>query len=374
MPQTEQSGRAPRRHPQRRGNSIFPMQGSPVKHPPPSSISAPQDNKRTNLVILKKSPPAHPVRSVHLTKEHQATHKTTLVAPSVPAAAPEETSEAVQAIANTYNSKLRTKVLVRLLPPTLTEKEFLDSVGPKFQLAINWCRFVPGKRRKRQSSIERSSACYLNFISTGDAEAFIKAYHGHTFVDENHLTYRAVACIAPFQKISQKIVSDRRENTYQSDYFYIEFLKQLTEKKKRIEKNLASSNQINVVLDDKGETITPLLLSFHDRHGVSTTVSGKSYTLDDYKREFLPLEIEQLVPTLKRENGTVRSIDSPSTKRKIANKTGKRYKNRVSKGHSLLSKADLTKKEEDKVVRNSDTYGIHFSFIFELFDEKHYIS
>jgi len=120
-----------------------------------------------------------------------------------------------------------TKVVVRLLPPEITEAELTATID-QYLSNVTWKSFIAGKRVKDGPRPSKNARCYLQF-STGDqAEHFMKEYHGHPFVDDRGEKFLAVACYAPYQKIPRsKMQTDQRENSIEDDVIYKEFLEML---------------------------------------------------------------------------------------------------------------------------------------------------
>jgi len=126
-------------------------------------------------------------------------------------------------------AKVATKVVVRLLPPLITEDELVATINEANLQQAVWTKFLPGKRYKGEAKASRNALCYFQFSSGEQAEAFIKDYHGHQFVDDRGEPFRAVAVYAPYQKApKQKSQKDQREGTIQDDPTYQEFVASLS--------------------------------------------------------------------------------------------------------------------------------------------------
>mmetsp|Transcript_83577 Transcript_83577/g.233292 ORF Transcript_83577/g.233292 Transcript_83577/m.233292 type:complete len:426 (+) Transcript_83577:182-1459(+) len=129
-------------------------------------------------------------------------------------------------------SKDATKVLVRLLPPEITEDELLGTFSEAHLKNVVWRSFQPGKRYKGEEKAARNARCYLNFATLEHSEQFLKDYHGHQFVDGRGEQFRAVACYAPYQKIPRsRVQRDPRDGTIEGDATYKEFVEALGQPK-----------------------------------------------------------------------------------------------------------------------------------------------
>lgn len=126
-------------------------------------------------------------------------------------------------------AKAALKVLVRLLPPEITEDELVASVSELHLQHTTWRSFQAGKRYKGEAKPSINARCYFLFDSEENAEKFIKDYHGHQFVDGQGESFRAVACFAPYAKVPrQKASKDARDGTIFEDATYKEFVENLS--------------------------------------------------------------------------------------------------------------------------------------------------
>ena len=126
---------------------------------------------------------------------------------------------------------LPTKVVVRLLPPSLTEEDFFDKLPPQFkncQEEIDYTKYIPGCYNE-SPSVEVpnvNSRCYINFKSFKAASDFITKFHGTRFEENSTgITYRAVAALAPFQRVPRpwKSMKNLMDNQIYADEHYTKF-------------------------------------------------------------------------------------------------------------------------------------------------------
>lgn len=148
------------------------------------------------------------------------------------------------------------KVVVRLLPPEITEEEFIKTITENHLRYAKWWSFHTGKRYKGEAKPSFNSRCYFQFETLERAEEFIKEYHGHQFVDGHGESFRAVACFAPYQKVPRlKPQKDPRDGTIEDDPVYKEFVESLADTKIQYE---APPNPVTLLKPlDYGDT--PLL-------------------------------------------------------------------------------------------------------------------
>lgn len=153
-----------------------------------------------------------------------------------------------------------TKVVVRLLPPSLTEEQFLESVPSDFRDSIVWFRFCKGKRRKTFEKPSTNSRAYINFPSSTVAFNFWRNFHGHSFVDEKGEVFKAVACFAPYPQVPRSnIPVDKKVDTMSTDPLYLSFLASL-------ETSGTKPPVASPVEPALHPVISPLVLEIQERH------------------------------------------------------------------------------------------------------------
>lgn len=123
--------------------------------------------------------------------------------------------------------KERTKVVVRQLPPTLSEESFKVAIDKVVPDTYNWFSYYPGK--VSQKRIVHSRA-YINFKDITDVLEFKSKFDGHAFVSNKGNQYRCTVEFAPYQKVPQQAKKKvTKEGTIERDAAYQEFLRQLEE-------------------------------------------------------------------------------------------------------------------------------------------------
>nr|KJB32867.1 hypothetical protein B456_005G265700 [Gossypium raimondii] len=80
----------------------------------------------------------------------------------------------------------RTKVVLRHLPPSITEAMLIEQVDSAFAGRYNWFSFRPGKNRQKHQSCSR---LYIDFKSLEDVLEFAEFFNGHVFVNEKDPEY-----------------------------------------------------------------------------------------------------------------------------------------------------------------------------------------
>ncbi|KAK7271387.1 hypothetical protein RJT34_27239 [Clitoria ternatea] len=117
----------------------------------------------------------------------------------------------------------RTKVVIRHLPPSLTQSDFFEHIHTHFDSRYNWFSFRPGNTSHKR---HRHSRAYIDFNSPVDVLDFAEFFHGHVFVNERGAQHKAIVEYAPSQRVPKSTAKkDGREGTIYKDPDYLEFLK-----------------------------------------------------------------------------------------------------------------------------------------------------
>jgi regulator of nonsense transcripts 3 len=117
------------------------------------------------------------------------------------------------------------QVIIRRLPPTMTEEVFLEQISP---LPDNdFFYFVKGEQ---QFGVPTFSRAYINFLNLEEIFTFQDKFDGYVFLDQKGTEYPAVVEFAPYQRIPRHQEPGAKEdkcNTIDNDPHYLEFLKKL---------------------------------------------------------------------------------------------------------------------------------------------------
>ncbi|KAB2091973.1 hypothetical protein ES319_A03G232300v1 [Gossypium barbadense] len=116
----------------------------------------------------------------------------------------------------------RTKVVLRHLPPSITETMLMEQVDSAFAGRYNWFSFSPGKNRQKHQSCSR---LYIDFKSPEDVLEFAEFFNGHVFVNEKGAQFKTIVEYAPSQCVPTLWAkNDDCEGTIFKDPEYLEFL------------------------------------------------------------------------------------------------------------------------------------------------------
>uniref|UniRef100_H2ZBY5 UPF3 domain-containing protein n=1 Tax=Ciona savignyi TaxID=51511 RepID=H2ZBY5_CIOSA len=122
-------------------------------------------------------------------------------------------------------SVVQTKVVIRRLPPGLTEEQFIELIGA--MPPHDYFRFVSGDRSLAPNNFCRA---YINFLNVDDILRFRDRFDGFEFEFKNGQKHPCVVEFAPFQKVPKKNKrkEDSKVDTIDQDSDYQKFLETLS--------------------------------------------------------------------------------------------------------------------------------------------------
>ncbi|KAL3469634.1 Smg-4/UPF3 family-domain-containing protein [Aspergillus californicus] len=133
----------------------------------------------------------------------------------------------------------RLKLLVRRLPPGLTQEEFETAVGAEWKVGagkISWIQYKPGKVSKDPAKPSRPSRAYLYIISSDNIGPLSEKVRGTSFLDARNTANDPILLgpptleFAPYAKIpGSRVRKDARQGTIDIDPEFIQFLESLTQ-------------------------------------------------------------------------------------------------------------------------------------------------
>lgn len=147
-----------------------------------------------------------------------------------------------------------TKVIIRRLPPRISEQDFLAQVSPLPD--YDYIYIINGDTSLGENSFSR---VYINFMNQEDIFNFKEKFDNYVFVDDKGHEYAAVVEFAAFQKIPKKrgkFRTDPKVDSIEADPVYLQFLESLKEQPNQDEKPEYSYQPSN---ENKLDLSTPLL-------------------------------------------------------------------------------------------------------------------
>ncbi|KAL5041573.1 Smg-4/UPF3 family-domain-containing protein [Aspergillus fruticulosus] len=155
----------------------------------------------------------------------------------------------------------RLKLLVRRLPPGLTQEEFETALGAEWEVGagrVSWAQYKPGKVSKDPAKPSRPSRAYIYVVSSDQITPLSDKIRGTSFLDARNTANDPVLLgppnleFAPYAKIpGSRVRKDARQGTIDQDPEFIQFLESLTQP---ITKPALAENTTEG--DDKKETVT----------------------------------------------------------------------------------------------------------------------
>ncbi|XP_072969844.1 regulator of nonsense transcripts UPF3 [Typha angustifolia] len=119
----------------------------------------------------------------------------------------------------------RTKVVLRHLPPSISQQALMEQIDGRFAGRYDWACFRPGRSSYKN---QRYSRVYLNFRKPEDVVEFADFFNGHVFVNEKGTQFKALVEYAPSQRVPKSsLKKDGREGTILKDPEFLEFLELL---------------------------------------------------------------------------------------------------------------------------------------------------
>jgi len=148
------------------------------------------------------------------------------------------------------------KVVVRRLPPTMTEERFLNEVSPLPE--FNYIYFIPGDPN---AAPFHHSRVYINFLKEDDMYMFTDKFDGYVFVDDTGDEYPATVELAPYQRIpKKKLDKDANWGKIHENPVFLEFKRNFEQK--TIDTTLKTTQHFFESVEDKSQEqdlSTPLL-------------------------------------------------------------------------------------------------------------------
>ncbi|KAI4200495.1 MAG: hypothetical protein LQ350_003865 [Teloschistes chrysophthalmus] len=164
---------------------------------------------------------------------------------------------------------LRLKLVIRRLPPGLTQAEFEECLGAEWQVGsgkVDWVAFKPGKVSKDLAKPSKPSRAYLNVTKQDHISALADKVRTTTFNDAKASFRDSVLLgppsveFAPYSKAPHsKMRRDARQGTIDQDPEFIEFLESLTNP---VAKSTTVDQQAGFTTKSKEKVTTTPLIQF----------------------------------------------------------------------------------------------------------------
>lgn len=123
-----------------------------------------------------------------------------------------------------------TKLVLRRLPPALSEAALRAQIESRFSGRYNWLVFRPAHTSLIHGHSQRHqlfSRAYIQMKTPQDVFEFADVFNGHVFVDEKGTQCKSTVEYAPYQGVPDTSKKDPREGTIDKDPKYLEFLEMI---------------------------------------------------------------------------------------------------------------------------------------------------
>ncbi|KAJ5102416.1 hypothetical protein NUU61_004638 [Penicillium alfredii] len=157
----------------------------------------------------------------------------------IPAAATQKSASAAPAKKASKPPAPRLKLLVRRLPPGLTQTELETTLGDEWKVGagkVDWLQYKPGKVSKDPAKPSRPSRAYLRVVSSEHIAPLSDTVRQASFQDAGHTSHDSVLLgpptleFAPYAKTpGSRSRKDARQGTIDQDPDFITFLESLTQ-------------------------------------------------------------------------------------------------------------------------------------------------
>ncbi|KAI3097818.1 hypothetical protein CBS147333_9246 [Penicillium roqueforti] len=165
--------------------------------------------------------------------------KTTAGLLPIPAAATQKSGSGAPARKTPKPPAPRLKLLIRRLPPGLTQAELESALGDQWKAGagnVDWLQYKPGKVSKDPNKPSRPSRAYIHVVSTECVSLLSDAVRQASFQDARNTLHDPILLgppsleFAPYAKTpGSRSRKDARQGTIDQDSDFIAFLESLTQ-------------------------------------------------------------------------------------------------------------------------------------------------
>jgi len=120
---------------------------------------------------------------------------------------------------NMKDPESATKLVLRHLPPTLSEATLGDRIDAHSVGRYNWLCFRPPKTSSLSHRHQLYSWAYIQLKTPQDVFEFADMFNGHIFVNEKGSQFKAVVEYSSYQCVPDTSKKDTRAGNYYQDAF-----------------------------------------------------------------------------------------------------------------------------------------------------------
>lgn len=256
-----------------------------------------------------------------------------------------------------------TKVVIRRLPPTMTQDQFLEQVSPLPE--HDYLYFVKADMSLGQFAFSRA---YINFLEQQDIFMFREKFDNYVFVDAKGTEYPAVVEFASFQRLPKKRVGKKKDpkcGTIETDPYYISFLESLKNQEADASTAQPKTEYSYQPADNipKKVTTTPLLEYLKQRK------QEKQRLRDEKREERRRRDLERR--RTKEDPIISKVLKNPDLDKEVSrdNKENKEDKDKISP-KDLKNRNKKDEKLREKLPRDRDTKTVQKGYRDRLEDRN----
>ncbi|XP_065223251.1 regulator of nonsense transcripts 3B [Planococcus citri] len=250
--------------------------------------------------------------------------------------------------------KQPTKVVIRKLPPNVTENSFLEFTSPLFEHDY----FYYVQDENPSFGDQSFSRAYINFINVHDVYSFTQKFDDYVFIDDTGQEYPAVVEYAPFQRIPKNRGNRRSDSlcgTIEEDSDYMEFVQQLESEIQDHKTSQITEHYFDLANDDNEEkvTTTPLIEFLTSRK--NEYIKYKEEKKEERRRRDTERKkFKEENRRIKKEKEAVKAKIVEKSKEEKKTQDGKIFEELTSSGSRVRGKSYQEERQRDLARRKLD--------------------
>ncbi|KAJ9602673.1 hypothetical protein H2200_012867 [Cladophialophora chaetospira] len=221
----------------------------------------------------------------------------------------------------------RLRLIIRRLPPGLTETEFWATLGDEWRLGngkVEWAAYKDGKISRDPAKPSRPARAYLKVKEQSLLDVLSKVVKESSFQDSRNTTKDPCLLgppsleFAPYNKTpSGRIRQDGRQGTIDQDQEFIDFLQSLTEPITKAGANGADSG------DSKPEavTTTPLVQYIKEKKANKAKEAAQAKAAKSASKEVKPTKNERPPTVIIKGKASSTAAEKDKDKERVAKAT-----------------------------------------------------
>uniref|UniRef100_A0A182RDK1 UPF3 domain-containing protein n=1 Tax=Anopheles funestus TaxID=62324 RepID=A0A182RDK1_ANOFN len=261
---------------------------------------------------------------------------------------------------------LMTRVVIRRLPPTMTQAVFCEQISTDGKMPNNDEFYFVGP----DWTLGHNASCraYINFTNSEDVFRFTDSYDGYTFVDAKGMEHQAVVEYAPFQKLP-KTRSRRKDpkcNTIETDTHFLAFQEALAAEEQEALHG-RGTQEFSFKIEQEEKTTTTPLLEFiaqrkQEKRDEKRRKQDEKRRMREEERHMRKTQIARAMPDVIREEEVNEIMERtvlsrPSNTIQNVSKSGANFATKGGPDGKFKDDKDKKSKNKKDKERNRDRKG-----------------